>query len=167
MWLYIVVYTHHDEIWHEKVYTIGPHLREKIWPRSGMRVGTEAPKDKTIGKNRSIRRFSGASRLFLSHSPFPVLPFPAISFLSLSLSLPFLPISFLFAPLPFPSLPFHFPNLPLSVIFRPFLPLPFLLPIPPFPSSPEQWMRVNTCCRFCGEYGRCLGFLFSCNTYIF
>jgi len=39
VWLYIVVYAHHDEIWQRRVCYV-PALTCQIWPKSGIGVGT-------------------------------------------------------------------------------------------------------------------------------
>ena len=105
------------------------------------------------------------SPLLLLSFPSP-LPFPSFPFLSPTLPFPIFLSPF---PLPLPSLPpfpfslrpsfLHFS--PISLIF-PSLSFPNLpIPFPSF-SSPfltELWEGVKACCRFCGDYSCCLGFL--------
>jgi len=45
VWLYVVVYAAHDEIWHGRVHH-GPALMCQMWPRSGMAWVQEPPQMK-------------------------------------------------------------------------------------------------------------------------
>jgi len=96
-----------------------------------------------------------------SHFPLPLPPFPFScpsfpcpfpSYSPLSL---FFPPCYFTLPFPFPSLSFFFPYLPFLFFSTSFLPLSFFsLPLSPFASA----VVVYTCCRFCGNEGRCLDF---------
>ena len=108
VWLYIVVYAHHDEIWQRRVCYV-PALTCQIWPRSGIGVGTVSLQRWKCGK---MTVFGGFPELH-TYSPLLLLSFPS--------------------PLPFPSFPFLSPTLPFPIFLSP-LPLP-LPSLPPFPFS--------------------------------
>jgi len=77
--------------------------------------------------------------LFLSSFPHPFFSFFLPSLRPSSLHFPFISLIF-------PSLSFHYP------LLLPFLSLSFHL-------YSRAVVVVSACCRFCGDYGRCLGFL--------
>lgn len=79
--------------------------------------------------------------LFLSSFPHPFFSFFLPSLRPSSLHFPFISLIF-------PSLSFHYP------LLLPFLSLSFHL-------YSRAVVVVSACCRFCGDYGRCLGFLVS------
>ena len=116
MWLYIVVYADHDEIWHGRV-CHGPVLTCQICPRWGWGMGTRTRKDENLVKITVFAFFWGftptsSPLLFL---PFPSLPYPFPSSFPLFLSFTplFLPS---FRPLPFfPSIFLIFPSLSLPI----------------------------------------------------
>ena len=153
VWLYIVVYANHDEIWHAKVHH-KTRICMPILAQIGDAGGYSSPKDANLVKTRFSAVFRGFSPLPFSFSffrtsfSFPCLPLHVIAFPAL-----FHPL----LPLPHPSLPFPFPpfapiHFPIHFLIFPSCPF---LSLPSFPSFPfPLFCRSNgggVLPRFCGD----------------